>query len=320
VSIDVIKKEFTDFDLFRDVLLGWDVDVTQLSAGPLNLQWQQVAFEDQLTLCQLTSNRRLADRMAIDHGRVTFNISFSPNHFCGVEIPAGTLLVVGPGREYRSVLPEGFQSFEMSAPIDCFRDIGLLAADPKFNDLCPENCIFNLTNHQLAEFRRLNQALSDFAAHGSDSSLLMMAAREGAINLVKSVVRQSEFAVGPDQHTRGASWLLALRAMEYIDRQDSSKDSIAAIGQELGCSTRALQIAFQSNLDMTPLQYLLARRLQLARRDLLAARPDNYNVTQIATEHEFFHFGRFSQNYRNLFGELPSETLKTVNSTRYRNR
>lgn len=314
--MDVINEEFVDFDLFRDVLLGWDVDVTQLSAGPLKLQWQQLAFEDQLTLSHLTSNRRLSDRMAIGHDRLTFVVCFSPNLFCGIEVPAGALLIFGPGREYRSILPEGFQSFEMSAPLDCLEDIGLLAADPKFNDLCPENCIFSLTNHQLAEFGRLYQALGSFAAHESDPSLWAMAVREGAINLVQSVVRQSESPVEPDQHTRGSSWLLALRAMEYVDREGFSNDSVAAISRGLGCSARALQIAFQASLGMTPLQYLLARRLQLARRDLLASQPDNYNVTQIASEHEFFHFGRFSQYYRTLFGELPSETLRTVNSAR----
>ena len=318
--MDVIKKEFVDFDLFRDVLLGWDVDVTQLSAGSLNLQWQQIAFEDQLTLCNLNTNRRLADRMAIDHDRLTFVVCFSPNLLCGIEVQAGALLIFGPGREYRSVLPEGFQSFEMSAPLDCLEDIGLLAADPKFNDLCPENSIFNLTNHQLAEFRRLYQTLSKFAANESDPLLWAMAVRERAIKLVQSVVRQSESSVDPDQHTRGSSWLLALRAMEYVDRKGSYNDSVASISRELGCSARALQIAFQANLGMTPLQYLLARRLQLARRDLLASQPEHYNVTQVASEHEFFHFGRFSQYYRTLFGELPSETLRTVNSARYRNR
>jgi transcriptional regulator GlxA family with amidase domain len=32
-------------------------------------------------------------------------------------------------------------------------------------------------------------------------------------------------------------------------------------------------------------------------------------VTQIATDHGFWELGRFSVNYRAIFGEVPSETL-----------
>jgi transcriptional regulator GlxA family with amidase domain len=34
------------------------------------------------------------------------------------------------------------------------------------------------------------------------------------------------------------------------------------------------------------------------------------SVTQVASDQGFMHFGRFSQYYRSLFGELPSDTLR----------
>jgi AraC-like DNA-binding protein len=34
------------------------------------------------------------------------------------------------------------------------------------------------------------------------------------------------------------------------------------------------------------------------------------NLTELAMEFGFFHLGRFSEQYRKQFGELPSETLK----------
>ena len=34
------------------------------------------------------------------------------------------------------------------------------------------------------------------------------------------------------------------------------------------------------------------------------------NITELALDYGFVHLGRFSDTYRQLFGELPSDTLK----------
>ena len=61
---------------------------------------------------------------------------------------------------------------------------------------------------------------------------------------------------------------------------------------------------------MPPLQFLKIRRLEAARRELRSARPDETNVTEVATTYGFYHLGRFSRWYQERFGELPSDTLR----------
>jgi len=51
------------------------------------------------------------------------------------------------------------------------------------------------------------------------------------------------------------------------------------------------------------------RRFHAVRRALLAARQGSVNVAHIAHSHDFYELGRFAVDYRNLFGERPSETL-----------
>ncbi|GAG27212.1 unnamed protein product, partial [marine sediment metagenome] len=239
----------------------------------------------------------------------TFVVCFAPNIFCGLEIAAGSLLIFGPGREYRSVLSKGFESFEICASIDYLRDNGLTIGDESFDDLRPERCVLILSDHHRDEFRRLSRAFSSLATGHSDQMLWAEAARERAINLIVSALQPSDRVKAPTLISHVSSWLLTIRALEHIDQHASNGVTVATVSRHLGCSTRALQVAFKDVMGMPPFQYVLARRLQLAQRDLLLAKPDKETVTHVAAEHEFFHFGRFSQYYRALFGELPSDTL-----------
>ncbi len=48
----------------------------------------------------------------------------------------------------------------------------------------------------------------------------------------------------------------------------------------------------------------------MVRGQLLTARDEGKTVTVIATEYGFFHLGQFAVDYRKMFGESPSETLR----------
>jgi AraC family ethanolamine operon transcriptional activator len=56
---------------------------------------------------------------------------------------------------------------------------------------------------------------------------------------------------------------------------------------------------------MGPLSWLNTMRLNAVRRHLKGAK----SVTDAATELGFWHFGHFSRDYKDFFGELPSEAL-----------
>jgi AraC-like DNA-binding protein len=65
-----------------------------------------------------------------------------------------------------------------------------------------------------------------------------------------------------------------------------------------------------SMLTIAPaLAFASTGRMHLARRALARANPSATTVTAIATALGFWVLGRFSLEYRALFGELPKETL-----------
>jgi transcriptional regulator GlxA family with amidase domain len=70
-----------------------------------------------------------------------------------------------------------------------------------------------------------------------------------------------------------------------------------------------LERIFRRELQMSPSQYILARRLAAVNHDLHRSRSNGVRIAQIAMDHGFHHLGRFAGAYRAHFGELPSETI-----------
>jgi AraC-like DNA-binding protein len=74
-------------------------------------------------------------------------------------------------------------------------------------------------------------------------------------------------------------------------------------------STRAMHSAFLRHFSVTFMEYLKQKRLEAARAELLDPQGAEH-TTEIAFSLRFGHLGRFADDYRRKFGELPSATLK----------
>jgi AraC family transcriptional regulator, ethanolamine operon transcriptional activator len=110
----------------------------------------------------------------------------------------------------------------------------------------------------------------------------------------------------PPRGNAARDWALVAAARELIESAPTCPLSVAELGARLDVSTRTLHHAFRNALDVKPVDYLRAARLNRVRRELLRAQP----VTRTAVRWGFLHFGRFSQDYRAMFGELPSQTMR----------
>ena len=75
-----------------------------------------------------------------------------------------------------------------------------------------------------------------------------------------------------------------------------------------GVSWRTLDYAFKETMGISPKKYLEAFRLNNVHQEL-SLPSDDSKISDIANRWGYWHMGRFAHNYRNFFGELPSETL-----------
>jgi transcriptional regulator GlxA family with amidase domain len=91
---------------------------------------------------------------------------------------------------------------------------------------------------------------------------------------------------------------------------------ISALCRVLAVSERSLRKAFHKTYGLPPCRHLRMLRLSRARRALLSADCKLVTVTEIATSFGFVELGRFSVEYRKVFGESPSQTLHHASQTR----
>jgi len=100
----------------------------------------------------------------------------------------------------------------------------------------------------------------------------------------------------------------------YLKRaEDYARDNLAAeidldrLAAHAGVSARTLSEAFRRFRGTSPMQWLRVHRLEQVRAWLLVG--DAVTVASAAARAGFTHAGRFSQLYRERYGESPNQTL-----------
>ena len=101
------------------------------------------------------------------------------------------------------------------------------------------------------------------------------------------------------------------RAEECFEAACGKPVSLADLCLAAGVSARALQYAFRDLYGVSPIRYFKLRRLHKAHRSLKSAVPERSAVKRAALDAGLTDLGRFSVEYRALFGQSPSATLTT---------
>ncbi|MER7459303.1 helix-turn-helix transcriptional regulator [Micromonospora sp. NPDC126480] len=99
------------------------------------------------------------------------------------------------------------------------------------------------------------------------------------------------------------------RALAFMERHAERNIRAADIAAAANVTPRAVQLAFRTHLDTTPMAHLRGIRLHRAHQDLLRADPERETVSRIALRWGFLSHSRFTARYRAAFGVPPSRTL-----------
>lgn len=101
---------------------------------------------------------------------------------------------------------------------------------------------------------------------------------------------------------------LVSRVRDLVFEHPHTPLSVADLCTRLHVTRRTLQNCFQDVLGMSPAAYLRTVRLNAVRRALREEPPRGSTIADTAARWGFWHMGHFSQDYKALFGETPSQT------------
>ena len=119
---------------------------------------------------------------------------------------------------------------------------------------------------------------------------------------------------GPEQRRHSPAQLrhaaMLRRFRELLDANLARPLYLPEVCGTLSVSHRTLSYFCQDFLGMPPKRYFFLRRMHIVRQILLRSGRHETTVTEVATCHGFWEFGRFAVQYKRIFDETPSATLR----------
>lgn len=171
----------------------------------------------------------------------------------------------------------------------------------------PQGLALRLGRHSFdASLRELCRTVD--ACLGDPRALDLEGVDDAFYRTVVTMLAPQRFLDAPGRWRLTAGGVSVRRACEYMEVHLTEPITLTQLEQASGVQARALQLAFQRQLGCTPLEWLRARRLELARVRLLSA-PPAATVAATALACGFTKVSDFSRWYAARYGEKPSTTL-----------
>lgn len=232
-------------------------------------------------------------------------------HANGQMLSAGSVLVFEPGCE-----------FYMNSEIDhswctVFVPNSKIINEPTHSQASSKQCRIATVSPQIAKsFYALVDRL--FSAVNAFGELARSQALEAPL---WEICRLSSLLIGSESESTEAKGgrpridrkELVHRILSVLEQSEDNPVSVKEIAALCEVSERTLRSAFKEFFGISPTRFLQLRTLHQVRRTLRKLDPDSTTVSEILVRNGVWEFGRFSRRYCDVFGELPSQTLRSKN-------
>lgn len=222
--------------------------------------------------------------------------SSGPMIMNGSPLTIGDVMLAGPACEYETSNSAGLQQAAFSVILESEIAVPLR----------------RLAGQQAGRIRRIAdpelagrfRALAANVLQSWDKDAQSVSISASALQELMFEMLTSPSAAGGSSH---ASIQVYRRARDAMLGALGEKLSISELASRVGTSRRTLEEAFDRCVSVGPARFHKILKLNNARRLLESGQ---YSVRRAATSSGLHHLGRFPSEYRDLFGELPSQTAQ----------
>jgi AraC family ethanolamine operon transcriptional activator len=304
---------FNDIDRMGETLKGWQVNCTQLTRGPFQ---GSLTFLEQggLQIYQLRTQQ--AVQVLGAKPTTTWLFAFPLTSFpraaysCETSLTTDCIFGFDEHREVNHISdPQGvnmgcigvskvlFQTYAAQAGRDDLDESFL-----RRNVVVPERSRFDPLVCYLRQLFCLSQQQPDLVRVALESQMI----EQDLLPLLINALKPGDDEVSIRPYARAD---IVKVAQEFMEMNLQRPLTLADICQAVHASKRSLHYGFQDMFGMGPMAFLKVLRLHAIRRILLGAEPKSLQVKEVATTWGFCSMGHFSRDYKQLFGESPSQTL-----------
>ncbi|HZZ06814.1 helix-turn-helix domain-containing protein [Paraburkholderia sp.] len=290
---------------------GWEQVYRQMTPGRFQSTLVQASSSD-FHFFRETTNRRVAQYGVSPAGLASIAVPlYAPlvGTFQGRRVDGYALLLLGAGEEFRFYTPESMHYAGISVSAEMMDELlsvtvgehagrqvkgGVLALSDEHGVMLRE---------RLAPF--LDSAEHNTAAFAHPAATKVF--RDEMISVLLGLIESASQT--PPRDLTHTTYSDVVRRCERI-LQDNADQPITVLDlcRALRCSRRTLQTSFQRVANVTPVEYLRSIRLNAVHRLLRMTSAEELLIGDAACRWGFTHLGYFAREYRDLFGELPSQT------------
>lgn len=313
-SYSICATQTLDADEHAAGLNHWKQDYEQLSAGVFNGSLEEVWFDNVQFFREKTNQVVHQTGLAWEGSRtVGIPVGLGSNgFFSGQALQPDSLITLGDGGELNFRTPQYLDLLAVTADAVSLREYGeqVWQVDteknmPRAGLLTPPGEASNA----LREFLLMLLATLEANPKLLNYAPIRKGIEQEVFNKIICTLNQA-----PEQAPAvepGSRHRVVAQARDYLLAHLDEPVTVADLCTALKLSRRTLQYSFQAVLNVNPVAWLRATRLNGVRRSLKAARHDpRATVSDIAARWGFWHLSAFAADYKLMFGELPSQTLR----------
>ncbi|NMM38199.1 MAG: helix-turn-helix domain-containing protein [Glaciimonas sp.] len=303
-----------DADYHAASLQHWKQEYEQISNGVFSSSLDEVWFGN-VQLFREKTNQVLHQTGLPWDGSRTIGVTLDATGdglFSGTMLDSGSLFTLGGGESLDFLTPKKLDIIAVSTDATALQEFSLniWGIDIEAGLTVP-----GVLKHALGTAQCLSEFLALLLNNIKDAPGMLNYPQIRKIveqEIYNNLVMATSGATVSDHHAFAASRKNVVdKAKAYVLEHHDDPVTIPDLCLALNISRRTLQYSFESVLDINPVAYLKAIRLNRVRRAIKDnAGAAHTTLADIAARWGFWHSSKFSANYKAMFGELPSETLR----------